>query len=554
VKRFSIVLPPGDTLAVGGRTLDVSPDGKTLVYAALRDGKRHLFTRAADSGAVTLLPGTEGGGRPFFSPDGEWVGFIGSLDLRKLSLRGGTPVLLAQVAFNATAVWGLSGQIILSSSEIDPLSVVPEAGGMPKPLTALSGGGGEIAHLWPSLLPGKDAVLFMAWSGSGDEGSRLAVADLDSGRITDLGVRGMSPRYAPSGHLLFGHAGTLFAVRFDPGSRRVRGTPVPVVSGVMTFARFGVSQYALSGDGTLYYIRGEPGGSEGSLTWVDTTGASELVMEPTNGFQSARLSPDGNRLALSIREPDPDIWVHDLRRKTLTRVTFAPGEDESPVWSPDGASLAYTSNGRKKTFLLSLDGSGREEELVSREHHYHVRSWSPDGKWLFFEEFVSPNNSDIWALPLRQPRTPRLLAHSRFSESAPKISPNGRWLAYASNESGRSEIYIQPFPGPGRRVQVSTLGGREPVWARSGGELFFQRETKVVSVRVGGGAEPEAEGERVICEIGPEPDATWLFDISTDGRRFIVANPPVPKDRPTEIQVVVNWLEELEQKVPVKGH
>ncbi|MGH9317802.1 MAG: TolB family protein, partial [Thermoanaerobaculia bacterium] len=377
------------------------------------------------------------------------------------------------------------------------------------------------------------------------------VVSLKTGKRQDL-TEGMAAHYAPSGHLVFARGGSLFAAAFDLERLELTGPAISVVDGVMVLSPFSSPLFGLSGRGALAYAPGSP--PRHNLVLVDRQGKVEPLPFEPRGWEEPRFSPDGKRLAVTIRADNPDAWVLDLLRGTSARLTFETGEDETAVWTPDGGKVTYSADrvGRlRAVYWKPADGSGAEERLVEGETHSHVSSWSPDGRTLVYTEFDPVSSGDIWALTLGEKVTRRPWLRTPFNERAARFSPDGHWLAYTSNESGRDEVYVQPFPGPGGKWQISVSGGTEPVWSHDGSEIFFRSGRQVMAVRVAYLGTFSAEGPRVLFEgrFVPTRRGEAAYDVSPDGQRFLM----VRRDEqsvPTHLNVVLDFLEELKRRAP----
>jgi serine/threonine-protein kinase len=564
VSRLVINLPPGQQLAglELGPAVALSPNGTHLVYVARQGGTQQLYLRALDSLESKPIPGTEGSVNPFFSPDGQWVGFFTGGTLKKVSVSGGAALLLSDAAQPFGASWGSRGMIALATTGAGVLLQVPDTGGMPHPLTHFEKG--ENAHRWPEFLPGGTAVLFTAgMSGPRFTNEQVAVQLIGTGERRNLVQGAMYPRYAPSGHLVYAQGGILIAVPFDPQRLAVTGAAVPVVEGVLQSSVSGATQYNFSTTGSLVYVSGGlQSTAQSRLVWVSRNGTEQPLATPVHAYVFPRLSPDGRRIALSIQEKEMQIWLYDLSRETLTRLTFEGNTNLNPVWTPDGKRLAFTSNkeGALNPFWQLTNGSGELERLNASEYVQVPMSWSPDGQLLAFIEINPTTGFDIWALRMSGPlpgsgqvRKAEPFLRTPFSESAPRFSPDGRWLVYISNESGRNEVYVQPYPGPGGKWQISTEGGTEPVWNPSGRELFYRSGDKMMAVDITTQPGFAAGKPRTLFEgqYVPTPLTAPYYDISPDGQRFLMLKPVEHAETaPTQINVVLNWFEELKQKVP----
>jgi serine/threonine protein kinase/Tol biopolymer transport system component len=544
VTRFAISVPPSHRLAsVAAGPVALSPDGTRLAYSAEGAGKTQLFLRALDQLEARPLPGTEGGRAPFFSPDGNWVGFFaGDGTLQKVSVKGGTLVTICEplaVEDQPGASWGADDTVVFSPGGPSMgLWRVSAAGGTPEEL-----GPGR----WPQVLPDGKSVLSTIWD---EDGLRPAVLSLESGesRMLDRGRAGA--RYVPSGHLVYGESGSLMAIRFDLAQLELRGSPEPVVDDVFMHPH-GIGQFTVSDTGALAYA---PGRYESTLEWVDREGRSTLVETEEGDLLWPHVSPDGTRVAL-VRNTERikfDVWVYGLERRTRERLTVG-ARTFGPVWTPDGTRVAFASRRSDlwRLYWAAADGSGEAEPLLPGAFepgvHLDPMSWSPDGRLLAVEQWSADTTQrDIWVLSLEGDSSP--FVTTSFNEHEAKFAPDGRWLAYQSNDSGRNEVYVKPYPGPGRTLMVSTDGGRDPVWSPDGRELFYLdvsgRKMMVVSFT----NEPIARvgTPRLLFEGDYDSGDARQYDVAPVGQRFLM----IKRNPLRSVNVVLNWFEELERLVP----
>jgi eukaryotic-like serine/threonine-protein kinase len=565
VSRLTITLPPGQQLAglESGPAMALSPDGTHLAYVARQSGNQQLYVRAMDSQEAKPIPGTEGAVNPFFSPDGQWVAFFAGGNLKKVPVSGGAALTLAIVALPRGASWGSQGIIAFAPTTDGALQQVPEAGGTPQLLTRLEKR--DISQRWPEFLPGGKAMLFAASASTSSwPNAQVAVQSLGTGERRDLIHGGTNPRFAPSGHLVYAQGGNLMAVPFDPQRLTATGAAVPVVEGVLQATVSGVAQYNFSSTGSLVYIPGGVQSAQSGLAWVSRNGTAQPLATPLSAYRGPRLSPDGSRVAVAIEGQESQTWLYDLSRETLTRLTFEGGANYNSVWTPDGKRIAFNSNkeGPVNIFWQLADGSGGLERLITSEYAQAPMSWSPDGQVLAFVEVNPTTGRDIWMLRMGDPsavsgqvRKAQPFLRTPFTESAPRFSPNGRWLAYVSDESGRFEIYVQPYPGPGGKWQISTEGGTEPVWNPNGRELFYRSGDKMLAVEIATQPGFSAGRPRILFEgkYQPAPATFPNYDVSADGQRFLMLKLVEQAEAaPTQINVVLNWFEELKRRVPTK--
>ena len=567
VSRLSITFSPATTISIinAGLDLAITSEGTRIVYVG--NGGTQLFVRALD--AVEAVAVFTGAPRGFVvSPDGQWIGFVdGQTTLKKVAMTGGPAITLATLDGGGPrgAAWGPDDTIVIATSNgATGLQRVAAAGGATTVLTRPDGAQGEADHLWPELLPGGRAVLFTITARTGGlEAAQVAVLDLQTG-VRKVLVRGGShARYVPSGHLVYGAAGTLRAVAFDLARLETRGTAVQVVPAVVTTAAGGVDA-VVAGDGTLAYVsRGMAGTTSRTLVWVDRQGRETPIPAPPRAYTYPRLSPDGTRVAVGSGDQETDLWVWDLSRTTLTRATSDPTLDLFPVWTPDGRRVLFSSEraGARNLFRQAADGTGAVERLSESPNQQNATALSPDGRLLIFTETTSKTGEDVMQMTVdgTHPVTP--LVQSPFAERNGVVSPDGRWLAYEANDSGQVEIFVRPFPevNSGRWL-VSTGGGTRPVWARSGQELFYASPTgALMRVGVERGPSWAATTPTLLLKEGyyTTPGAPFLgrtYDIAPDGERFLMIKEVGGADQaaaPPQVIVVQHWFEELKRLVPI---
>jgi serine/threonine-protein kinase len=554
VTRAVINLPPGQQLAglEVGPAVALSPDGTHLVYVARQGGTQQLYLRAMDSLEARPIPDTEGGASPFFSPDGQWVGFFAGGKLKKVPVSGNGALTLASAANPYGASWGSRDVIAFVPASVSALQQVSDAGGTPQPLTRLAKG--DVSHRWPEFLPGGKAVLFSAGATPFNfSNAQVAVQTTETGERRNLIQGGTCPRYAPSGHLVYAQGATLMAVSFDPRRLTATSTAVPVIEGVLQSTFRGAAQYSFSATGSLVYVPGSSLVARSRLVWVNRSGVEQPLPAPSRNYVAPRISPNGRRVAVTMGDQRSDIWLYDLSRETLTRLTFEGSENDTETWTPDGKRIAFASarEGSVKPFWELADGSGGLERLTSGVYLQSPMSFSPDGQLLAFIEVNPTTGYDIWVGRLSDRKAQPFL-RTPFNESVPRFSPDGRWLAYISDESGRYEVYVQPYPGPGEKWPISTEGGTEPVWNPNGRELFYRSGEKMMAVDITTQPGFTAGKPRMLFEGQYEP--TWAtnpnYDVSADGQRFLMVKASEQEQASTQINVVQNWFEELKRRVP----
>jgi Tol biopolymer transport system component len=541
------------------RAIAISPDGSKVAYTGARATvygagvQSSLFVRALDQLQPTLLAGPGNVREPFFSPDGAWVGFFDPvIPLKKVSASGGPPIQLATLdSPSRGATWGPDDAIIYATVNPETgLLRISSNGGEPIVLTRPNQEKGERDHVWPHVLPGGRAVLFTIVPNGPIEDAQIAVLDLRNSSYKVV-LRGASDaRYVEGGYLVYGLAGTLRAVAFDVDRLEVRGTPVPVLQQVVTTPTGGAANFAVAANGTLAYVSGSGLGETRTVVWVDRDGHEEPLKVPPRAYASVRLSPDGTRIALDVRDEQNDIWIWDLQRQTMTRLTFDPSTDNSPTWTPDGRRIAFMSSreGVPRLHWQAADGTGAAE-LLGDVLGGQPFSFSPDGTRLLF------GAEDLAVLTIDGRRRMEPLLKDAWNA---EMSPDGRWLAYQSSESGRDEIYVRPFPNVnGGKWQVSAEGGTRPVWARDGRELFYYTASRgMIAVPIRAGT-TFAAGTAAVVFGGPAfsvPADGRMYDMSADGRRFLmIKQAPATGERtaaPLQLVVVQHFDEELKRLVP----
>jgi eukaryotic-like serine/threonine-protein kinase len=497
--RLDVDLGADVSLPAAGNqsSVAVSPDGKRLVYVSGAPTK--LFTRRLDQPKANELPGTQGAAMPFFSPDGQWVGFIAGAKLSKISVEGGVAVPLGEIGAFGGASWGEDGSILVADV-LKGLVRIPAGGGAPE--MAAEEVKGEVGFTSPWILPGGKAVLFTRYTAYSADAARIEVMTLADRRRRVVVPGGNSPRYLPAassngaasggaGHLVYVNKATMFAVPFDPAKLETRGIAVPVLEDVAWNSRDGIGQFDFSRTGTLVYRRsgGSVSGNMTTLQWVDATGKKEPLPAKPGVDADPALSPDGKRVALSITEGgSTDIWVYNPQRDAMTRLTFGGGVYQFPVWSPDGQYVvfAYLGNG---ILQARADGAGPPQALTESKGVRVPGSFTPDGKRLAYHEIAG--KYQIWTVPLEEQGgqlkagKPEQFLKSGFNDGDTAFSPDGRWLAYQSDESGKDEVYVRAFPSPasgqGGKWQISNSGGQRAHWSRTGHELMFQSGDQIMA-------------------------------------------------------------------------
>jgi Tol biopolymer transport system component len=571
VGYFQMGIQPADELGPNGQrrpwitSMAVSPDGSLVAFSAARGTANQLYLRRLDESEAKPIPGTQQGVAPFFSPDAQWIGFWENNKFRKVPVSGGPATVIAEAQTTTPrARWTEDGTIFFGSSA--SIFRVSSGGGTPIPVITYDPAKGE-RYILAEPLPHGRAVIFTTLLPTTE--TQVESLRLDTGERRLLLPDAADARYVGTGHLLYMKAGTLMAVPFDPDELRITGDSVALIENVMqavnapnTNRESIQGQFAVSSSGTLFYV---PGGIYPNIlsapTWVNRNGdAQPLPTAPIKPWVGMRLSPDGGRFAGFVRERGPfsaDVWVYDILRGASTRLTFE-GNNAWPVWSPDGQWVAHTSNqsGVRNISRTKADASGQVERLTSSTYAQSPSSWTGPGNLLAYLEFP-PGKTQIWVLPVDGDRKPRLFLESKFEITYPEFSPDGRWIAYGSNETGRPELYVQPYPGPGPKIHISTDGANRaaPLWTQNGREIIYENWPKFFAVRITSFDPFRVEKPRLLFEcreyFGSIPIRGW--DSTLDEKRFLllyVRSDPTATESITQIQVVQNWTGELKRRVP----
>ncbi len=530
------------SLYTTGPSVLLSPDGTRLAFLASgADQKRRIYVRSLDQLQATALPDTENASDPFFSPDGQWVGFFADGKLKKISVQGGAVVTLCDASNDRGGSWGDDGTIVFEPDNQVALSKVSSAGGTPQPLILKQSS--EATQRWPQVLPGSKAVLFTSNTHlTNYQDAEIVVYSMASGQRKTVQRGGFYARYLPSGHVVYMHEGTLFAVPFDLKRLEVTGQPAPILEGMVANPVSGAAQFSFSETGNLVYVAGGAGSQKLSVDWMDRDGKFTPLRETPGNYLNPAFSPDGKRLALEIFDGKrSDIWVYEWERDTLTRLTFAGEANRFPVWTPDGQRIVYSSQEKDEAINLSwirADGAGDAQRLTKGKDSQYPRSWSPDGKILALSQINPGTNYDIMTLPIEgdekagwKPGEPKPFIDGASDESRPAFSPDGRWLAYQSNESGNYEVYVRPFPGPLGKWQVSTGGGLFPEWSYNGKELFYRTvaDSKIMAVTYSAFGDSFHADKPQLWSPGQFADlglSFHTFDLHPDGKRFAVLKAP----------------------------
>jgi Tol biopolymer transport system component len=555
--------------ANGASALALSSDGSALAFIGqLPGGEPQLYLRRLNQLTATPLAGTDGASAPFFSPDGQWLAYFAGGKLKKIPVTGGASIALCDAPSQRGGAWSDDGTIVFAPASPSGLFRVSASGGTSEPATKLAAG--EVTHRWPQILERGKAVLFTASRENGQyEDATLVMQQLPDGPRKVLVTGGYFGRYLPSGHLVYIHAATLFANPFDLRRFEIDGPSAPAVEGVNAIAGTGAAQFAVSTDGTLVYAPGEGENINAPLVWLDSHGQTAPLRTTRSNWGNVRFSPDGRRLALNINGPQRQIWVYEWAHDALSQLTFDPSNGSDPVWSPDGKDIAFTarrgSDPAVNLYVQHADGTGAAVRLTNSPNNQAPTSWHPSGKWLAYAELRQGSGSDLMILPINgdsasgwKAGKPEVFLANPWPEFDTAFSPDGRWVAYSSAESGRSEVFVQPFPAAGGKWKISAeTGGRYPVWSRTGHELMFGAlngaRLMAVSYSVGGNSfrpeKPRVWAEGRIARLNGQRG----FDLHPDGNRVVISGAQADAQAKQDKAVFVfNFFDELRRIAPMK--
>jgi serine/threonine protein kinase/Tol biopolymer transport system component len=549
VMRFPITLPLTAPLVGGASTVAIAPDGKYFAYLALSSGNPKLFLRPIDRFAAEPMAGTDGASDPFFSPDGQWIAFFANGKLKKVSIFGGSPQTVCNIPGFMRGGWWSTDGFIWYGNINSSVYRVPSSGGAPQEVTIMDSAQGEISHRFPQPLPdGRTVIFTVKYNNIASFDDAVIAAEDIVTHKRRLIIRGGSyARYVPTGHIMYARGSSIYAVPFDPVSIETTGPPLPVEEGGMLNPLSGDANYSVSNTGTLVYAPlGSFSGLDASIIWIDRAGRTSPLLDSSQAYANCSLSPDGRRLAITIRAANDDIWVYQLDRGTMSRITFGGGNSDYPVWTPDGKRIVYVSErGRSvRLFTKPWDGSGVGEEL-GEGLDLDIISWestSPDGKILAFCQ-----QGDIWTMTTGDDRKSRKFIATPATEINPSFSPDGRWLAYISNESGQNEVYVVPFPRGEAKYQISTHGASYSRWQPDGKTLLYLsgRHVMEVDVRLAPGF--DFSPPRKVVELPESWSGSW--DVSADGKKFVVGIVESGDVQAAQVNVVLGWFDVLTRKM-----
>ena len=538
--RFDI--PPPAEIA----TMDVakiSPDGQYLAFDATdMEGKQRIWVRPLNSLTAHPLLGTEGGVRPFWSPDSRYVAFIADGVMKKVDVTGGPPTKICDAPGGSDGTWSPAGVILWDGTGTDPIYRVPAAGGTRAAAVAVDAAKKETGVGWPQFLPDGRHFIYLV-AGEKPEDTAYWIGSIDSAAKQKLAAAQTLVQYAPPGYLLFVRDRTLVAQPFDASALKITGEAVPLAERVGT-DNVGLARFSVSNDGVLAYRTGETGGR---LLWRDRAGRELETLGDPGDYSNPVMAPGGERVAFSLsdtRTAKADIWIRDLARGVNSRFTLGPGNNIRSIWSPDGSTIVFSSDrgGAYDLYEKAVRGSGEEKLLLHTDEPKSAGGWSKDGKYIVYASRTPKGQWDLWALPTFGDKKPIAIATSPFSENTPALSPDGHYVAYVSNESGRDEIYVQTFPELGGKWQVSNGGGSDPSWRGDGKEIYYRSpDQKLMAVEIRIGADFQAGVPQALFPIRVRPGAPRnKYTPAADGQRFVIAA-PLGRDAMSPTTIVLNW-------------
>jgi len=542
--RVHFNLPKGERLvALGGNSAGfaISPDGSKIAYLVLAGATSKLRLHSMDRNDSTELPGTETAGGPFFSPDGKWIGFFDPIGLKKVAIAGGSPVPIAPTSISLGGAWGTDGFIYFVPDVSTGIFRVPEAGGVAVPVTRVRASEGEIQHRWPDVLPGEKTIVYTAGFGKDWDEAKIVAERLDTGERKVVVNGGTSPRYLPGGYLVYARAGSLYAVAFNARSLSTSGSPVEVAHDV-GFILTGRSLFDFSRTGILASVSQDDSGASSILSWIDRGGHAETTKIEIQDLDGGSLSPDGSRAVVQIGN---SVAIVDLARLTLRKLTLS-ARANGPIWSADGTKIFFALEKDKfyKPFSKAADDSGEEKPLFPAETGEFPAGVFRDGSRVLIWHSNPGGEKEIRIRTIGRSDTGQVLVKSRTLDQSARLSPDEKWLAYTTVDSGRAEVYVRPISGVDQNWQISTEGGGGPIWSRSGKEIFYGSGTRLMAVPVEAGASFSYGAPKLLFD-NPE---VWTLDIAPDGQRFLGSKDP-NFGAGSKISITTGWFSEIERKL-----
>jgi serine/threonine protein kinase/Tol biopolymer transport system component len=556
--RSSILAPENATFLFIGRPtagpVTVSPDGQRLAFVAVRDGKNLLWVRRLDSLTAQPLAGTEGVLQPFWSPDSRFLGFFAAGKLKKIDASGGAVLTICDAPMGRGGTWNRDGLIVFAPDITGAIFRVSAAGGAVSAVTKQADTAGDASQRWPRFLPDGRHFLYLATTSPQFRASELAtvyVGSLDS-KERKLLLRVASNVAYARGHLLYLRERTLMAQPFDTRRLELTGEAFPLAERIQFDPSGSQGVFSASENGVLAYQAGEESGSR--LTWFDRNGKLTGVLGDSARYTGVQISPDGKKVAATVGiGGNQDIWIYDIARVLPTRFTFDPADERGAVWSPDNSRVVFSSSrkGNLDLYQKAANGAVNEDVLLQSNADKTASSWSPDGRFLLFDTFDPKTKYDVWVLPvpgvIAGDHKPFRFLQGEFNERYAQFSPDGRWIAYTSDESGRSEIFVTSFPGPGGKWQISREGGFLPRWRRDGKEIFYLYGSQLIAADVNGrGSTFEVGAVRPLFDVRFLVTGGYAYDVSADAQRFLM-NVLSGQNSSAPLTLVMNWTADLKR-------
>jgi serine/threonine-protein kinase len=534
--HFLLSLPPTAQLgALDFPSVALAPDGSRLAYVATRGGQTQIYVRSMNSLDAVPLAGTTNAVAPFFSPDGQWIAFFADGQLKKIALAGGAAVTVCEAKVGLGGSWGRDDTIVFASTTGSGLSRVSASGGTPERVTTLDVAQGEFSHRWPEWLPDGTTVLYTAGTSGSFNDAAIVAHSLTSNRRSIIVRGGTSPHYLPTGFLIYAQKGRIMRVPFDADSLTVTGTPVTLLDNVLQSSD-GAVQLSVSASGTVVFVESGSETDQPRLVSVARDGVSTPLAASPAPYASPRVSPDGRKLLVTLTSPTPDLWVYDMAAGTSSQLTFDAGA-MSAAWSRDAKQVVFSSTrlGVPNLFTTAIVPGAPVERVITSGNQQIPGSWTDDGTVVYAEQFAETGRDILLISP--KDRMAQPLVATRADETSPRVSPDGRWLAYVSNETGRPEVYVKPSTNQGRSRQISTEGGTEPVWAPIGLVLFYREGDKMMSVATSSSQNPAAR----VLFVGDFARGTIdspNYDVAPDGRFVMIQRPR--QSSPQALHVIIN--------------
>lgn len=543
------ILPPQDsTFHFDIGPVALSPDGSQLAFVATgAEGRDFVWVRPIRDVSAHALSGTEGASFPFWSPDGRSIGFFADGKLKRIDASGGPALTLCNAPASRGGTWGRNGVILFAPTPRDPIHRISSSGGKAVAVTKIDASETELGHRWPVFLPDGKHFLYLSWTGFwrlNEERGGIYLGAVDSPKRKLLVSAASNAAYAPPGYILFLRGADLMAQSFNLKRYELSGEPSLIAEQVQYYSDRGLVVFSVSGNGLLAYQAGSST-AKTQLTWLDRTGKQIEVLTSQGSYFSPRISHDGQRVAAESRDAqqNPDVWIYDLSRRVGARFTFNPGLESSPVWSPDDSRIVFLSSRTTPGDLYEKDTTGGKERVVfSADNRKEPTDWSPDGRFIVFQHQAKAGakKMDLWIYSLDERKAVPLLG-SEFNEVDGRFSPDGKWIAYVSDESKRYEVYVQPFPSSGSKWQISVTGGFQPRWSGDGKELFYlSLDRRMMSVEVQTSPSFQAGNPKPLFEVRIPNISFGQYDVSSDGERFLM-NLPAGDQQMTPITLVTNW-------------